>query len=96
VAAADADRRIVAAYPRHFDVAWTAAIQLAASAAFLAVFWAVLWLGAGLFQLVRIELFAELLRRRDFALPVSMTVVAAAIHVTDVRSASSMASGASA
>lgn len=85
ITASDADRRIVAAYPRYFDVAWKLGVQLALALLFLGALWGLLWLGAGLFDLIKISLFRELIQKSWFAIPVSMLALACSIHVTDVR-----------
>ncbi len=49
VSGGDADRKIIASYKTHSDVAWKLAVQVALSAAFVGAFSIILWLGAGLF-----------------------------------------------
>ena len=85
VAASDADRRVPAHYRSYFDIAWKNGVQLALSLAFLGAFWLLLYLGALLFGLIRIELFAEIIRQSWFIYPVTATMFALAAHVTDVR-----------
>jgi hypothetical protein len=58
---------------------------LALAAGFVAVFWGVLWLGAELFRLIRIEVFADLIKRRWFWIPVTTLLLSYALHTTDVR-----------
>src|SRR5579883_3034389 len=58
--AGDAERRLIASYPRYFDGAWKQGIQIALCAAFVGLFWMLLGLGAGLFQLIKIDYFREL------------------------------------
>lgn len=87
VMAGDADRRLVASYPRYFEAAWRLAIQLAVAALFTAVFWGLLWLGVELFRLVRIELLARLVKNDWFWIPVTSTVLALALHVVTLRAA---------
>jgi hypothetical protein len=81
----DVDRRFVANYTTHFDVAWKLAVQGVLSVAFVGTFWLVLWLGAALFDLINIDFFEELIRRRWFAIPATTLAFSAALHVTDVR-----------
>jgi hypothetical protein len=81
----NADRKLVASYARYFDVSWKLAVQLVLAAGFVGVFWAVLWLGAELFRLIKIEFLAELIKRSWFLIPVTTLVFACAIHLTDVR-----------
>ncbi len=85
IAGGDHDRRFRATYPTHFDVSWKLGVQLALSVAFVAVFWGLLWLGAGLFNLVKLGFFEKLLEHRWFAIPVTALAAAGALHVTDVR-----------
>jgi hypothetical protein len=49
------------------------------------VFWTLLNLGAGLFRLVSVGIFAALIRHRWFAYPATALALAVAIHVTDVQ-----------
>ena len=86
VAGSDADRQVIARYPRYFELAWKHGVQLALSAAFVGVFWIVLFLGGALFALIGIDQVNELLRKDWFAIPATATMYAAAVHLTDVRS----------
>lgn len=74
-----------AVYPAHFDTAWKIATQFALAMVFVGVFWGLLTLGAGLFKLLNIEFFVNLLQRRWFAIPATTLAQAVALHVTDVR-----------
>jgi hypothetical protein len=85
VAASDADLRVPARYPTYFEIAWKNGVQLALSLAFLGTFWLLLYLGALLFGLIQIQLFADIIGDRSFAYPVTTTVFALAVHLTDVR-----------
>jgi hypothetical protein len=85
IVSGDADRRLITDYSRHFDVSWKLAVQLTLAAAFVGVFWGVLWLGAELFRLIKIEFLAELIQRRWFWIPVTTLVLTYALHTTDVR-----------
>jgi hypothetical protein len=85
VVSGDADRAYVATYPRYFDVAWKHCVQAVLAAAFVGAMWAVLYLGAELFQLIKINFLAELLKKPWFSIPVSALAVTAALHVTDVQ-----------
>lgn len=85
IAAADADRRIVARYSTYFDMGWKNGVQLALSLAFLGALWLLLYLGAALFSLIKIEFVRELIQKSWFAYPVSATMFALAVHLTDVR-----------
>ncbi len=85
VAAADAERRILARYDAYFDAAWKIGVQFALSAVFVGVFWGVLWLGAMLFNLIKLGFLERLIEHDWFAIPASALATAAAIHLTDVR-----------
>jgi hypothetical protein len=82
-----ADRRFVASYPTHFDVAWKLAVQLALAALFAGIFWLLLELGAGLFRLIKLDFFDKLIRHEWFWIPATTLAVAGALHLTDVRPA---------
>ena len=79
------ERRLLPAYRQHFDTAWRLGVQTALTVVFVTVFWGVLKLGAALFDLVDIDLFASILQRRWFAFPATTLAVALSIHVTDVQ-----------
>jgi len=81
----DQDRRFVAAYTTHFDVAWKFGLQLVLSAVFVGIFWGVLELGVSLFDLIGITGFSHFIEHRWFWLPATTLALAAAIHLTDVR-----------
>ena len=85
VTGGDLDRKFVADYTTHFDVAWKIAVQGALAAAFTGAFWGLLRLGAALFELVNIDFFVELLQERWFAIPATTLAVSVAAHLTDVR-----------
>jgi hypothetical protein len=85
VVAGDADRAFIARYPRYFDVAWKHAVQVVLTAVFVGILWALLYLGAALFDLIGIRFFHELLRKPWFWIPISTVAVAVGLHVTDVR-----------
>ncbi len=85
IAGGDAQRKYIAGYGAYFDAAWKLGVQLALSAVFVGVFWGVLWLGAGLFDLIKLEFLEKLLEQEWFSIPATALAVAAAIHLTDVR-----------
>ncbi|WP_049973973.1 DUF4153 domain-containing protein [Azospirillum sp. B4] len=72
-------------YARHFDTAWKQAVQAVLTGVFVAVFWLMLHLGAGLFQLLKITVFQHLIEHDWFAIPATTLAMAAAIHITDVQ-----------
>ena len=79
------NRRFMASYSTLFNVAWKLAVQLALAAFFVGAFWLLLWLGAGLFNLIKLGFFQELIKKDWFAISVSAVVTAGALHLTDVR-----------
>jgi hypothetical protein len=85
IAAGDAERKLIASYATYFDIAWKHGVQLVLALCFVGAFWLLLWLGAALFKLIKIDFLEELIRERWFAIPASTTMFAWAIHLTDVR-----------
>lgn len=85
VASGDADRRLIAYYRTQFDIAWKLAFQLALGAAFVGVLWALLYLGADLFQLIGLNFLKKLIEHAWFAIPATALAVSVAVHLTDVR-----------
>jgi hypothetical protein len=85
IAGGDAQRRFVASYDAYFDAAWKLGVQMALSAVFVGVFWGVLWLGAELFNLIKLDFLHKLIEHDWFAIPATALATAASIHLTDVR-----------
>jgi hypothetical protein len=85
IAAGDGERRPIARYESYFDTAWKLGLQLALAAVFVGVFWGVLWLGAELFNLIKLSFFSRLIEHDWFAIPATTLAIAAAIELTDVR-----------
>jgi hypothetical protein len=85
IAAGDADRRVVAHYRTHFDIAWKQALQLVLAFLFVGIFWALLWLGAVLFKMINLDFLEKLIEHRWFWIPATTAATAAAVHITDVR-----------
>jgi Domain of unknown function (DUF4153) len=83
--AGEADRKLIASYPTHFDIAWKHGVQFVLAVGFVGLLWGLLFLGAELFRLIRIEFLAELLKRTTFSIPVTALAFSYATHVTDVR-----------
>ena len=81
----EADRKLIASYPTHFDVAWKHGVQFVLAVGFVSLLWGLLFLGAELFRLIRIEFLAELIKRTTFSIPVTALAFSYAIHITDVR-----------
>lgn len=59
--------------------------QIALSLIFVGIFWLVLYLGAQLFELVKIDFLTKLLEHRWISFPLTTLSFAGALHVTDVR-----------
>ena len=87
VLAASIDQRRIASYPTYFDGAWKLLIQIKFSFLFVCIMWAVLWLGAGLFMLMKMDFLENLLGKSWFAIPASVFAFSCALHLTDVRPA---------
>ncbi|HEX5391903.1 MAG TPA: DUF4153 domain-containing protein [Rhodocyclaceae bacterium] len=85
IRAGESDHRWLAAYETYFDTSWKLAVQLQFSALFVGAFWAVLWIGAGLFNLIGLDFLSRLLIKTWFALPATAAAFATALHLTDVR-----------
>ena len=85
ISGGDTDRRWMASYTTHFDVAWKLGVQVALSLAFTAAFWALLWLGAGLFGAIGLDFLRRLIVKPEFAIPATALSIAAAIHLSDVK-----------
>ena len=83
--AADADRRVIASYPRYFDIGWTSAAQVAMGGAMIGALWIILWIGALLFSTLGIELLRDIITKGWFAWPVTCVAFAMAIQLTDDR-----------
>lgn len=85
VVSGDADRSYIAKYSRYFDVAWKHTVQFVLACVFVSTLWVLLWLGAELFRLIKIDFLAELLKKPWFSIPVSTIAFTLALHVTDVH-----------
>ncbi|MNR90731.1 hypothetical protein D3C72_217220 [compost metagenome] len=85
VLAAAADARRIARYPTYFETAWKLIIQIKFSILFVAVLWLILWLGATLFMLVKVNFLQKLLEQPWFVIPVVCFAFSTALHITDVR-----------
>src|SRR5579871_1484265 len=85
IAASNAERKYLAAYATDFAVSWKLAVQGALAGAFVGAFWVLLWIGAELFRLIRLELLADLIQHNWFWIPATTFVFACALHITDAR-----------
>lgn len=87
VMASDADRRVIARYATYFDISWKHGIQALLAALFVGVFWAILFLGGGLFALIKISALNDLIKEDYFWIPGTALATGYALHLTDVRAA---------
>ncbi|MDR3391733.1 MAG: DUF4153 domain-containing protein [Sulfuriferula sp.] len=87
ILAAAHDKRYIANYPAYFETAWKLLIQISFSVMFVIALWLVLWLGATLFMLVKLDFLKTLLQESWFAIPVTISAFSFAMHITDVRPA---------
>jgi hypothetical protein len=85
VAAGDADRKYIADYSRYHDASWLLGIRHVLAVLFVAMFWGLLWLGTAMFELIKIDLFSEIIKKDWFFIPATTLALAGAIHLTDVR-----------
>jgi len=85
ITAAEADRKSLASYPTYFDAAWKLELQIVLAVVFVGLFWLLLWLGAALLALIKIEFLRRLIGHAWFSMPVTTLALSAAIHLTDVR-----------
>ncbi len=81
------DRRWVAHYATCFESAWKLAIQLLFSALFVLGVWLVMWMGAALFGLLKLDFLETLLLKSWFSVPLVCLAFSSAMHTTDVRPA---------
>lgn len=87
VLASSADNRRIARYPSYFEASWKLAIQLIFSLCFIGALWAILWMGAALFMLIKLDFLRRLLTKPWFFIPITALAFSAAFHLTDVRPA---------
>lgn len=74
-------------YALHFEESWMRGVQFVLSLVFVGLVWAVLLLGAALFDLIHISALNTLLDMNWFRCPVLGMAFAASVHITDVRPA---------
>lgn len=85
VMAGTTDGKRIAGYGSYFEIAWKLAVQLLFSAFFVGALWSVLWMGAGLFGMVKLDFLERLLTKPWFVAPVICFAFSCALHITDVR-----------
>ncbi len=77
------DDRIVARFATYFDNAWRHGFQAVLALIFLGAFWAIIWLGAAMFNLIGIEAFSDLIKTSAFSWIASASILALGVHWTD-------------
>jgi Domain of unknown function (DUF4153) len=85
ISSGDQANSIIAPYNIYFDEAWKRGVQLVLALAFNGVFWAILALGAVLFNIIGIKWFGDLIGDKFFAIPASGIAIGAAVHLGDVQ-----------
>lgn len=85
ILAGEAARSWFAPYESYFECSWKLVLQVCLSGLFVGALFLVLWLGAALFLLLKLDFLRQLLREAWFNVPVSAMAFASALHVTDVR-----------
>ncbi|SFK16429.1 DUF4153 domain-containing protein [Caulobacter sp. UNC279MFTsu5.1] len=84
---ADMERRWIARFATYFDVTWKHGVQGVLSAGFTGAFWLLLFLASALFKLIGVDAIEKLIQREWFIFPATAVMFAAAVQLTDVRSA---------
>jgi hypothetical protein len=74
-----------ASYAAYFEAAWKLAIQHLFVMVFVGTFWLVVWLGVGLFMMLKIDFLRQLIGHDWFWLPATTLVMACGFHLTDMR-----------
>ncbi|WP_082221474.1 DUF4153 domain-containing protein [Herbaspirillum chlorophenolicum] len=83
--AASADGRWIASYHSYFALAWKLLLQIAFATLFTLLLWVVLYTGATLFVLVKLDFLHKLISKAWFNMPVSALAFSTALHLTDVK-----------
>jgi hypothetical protein len=81
------DQRRIASYDRYFEVSWKLVVQLLFSGVFVGALWLVLLMGSGLFAMLKLYFFKNMLGEAWFNVPVLCFAWSCAMHITDVRPA---------
>ncbi len=76
-----ADGHALGNYPALFRASWRDAILVIDAAVFTGVFWAVLFLGAQLFDIIGLRLFREIIQKSAFAWPATTVCFAYAVQL---------------
>jgi hypothetical protein len=85
IVAGQSEGRIIASYTRYFDISWNLGVQVALALLFVGALWLLLWLGASLFELIKIDVLRELIKKRWFDFPVTTMALAYSLNLTAVR-----------
>lgn len=78
-------RSLLAPYENYYEAAWKAGIQLVLALMFLGVFWAILWLGAMLFNAIGIDAIRTFISKPYFYLIATPVFFAIGVELSDVR-----------
>ena len=78
-------RSLFAPYESYYEAAWKAGIQLVLALMFLGVFWAILWLGALLFNAIGINAIERFITQPYFMLIATPVFFAIGVELSDVR-----------
>lgn len=85
IVSGDNDRSVMAKYPTYFNASWKLCLQIILSVVFLGVFWCLLYAAAGLFSIIKLDFFNDLIQKKWFSIPVSAVVFNLGLHITDVK-----------
>jgi len=85
IVAGQSEGRIIASYTRYFDISWNLGVQVALALLFVGALWLLLWLGASLFELIKIDVLRELIKKRWFDFPITTMALAYSLNLTAVR-----------
>jgi len=85
ISSADQAGKPIAPYGLYFDEAWKRGVQLALSGVFTVLFWAILFLGAGLLGFIGFHWFKDLLTNEYFVFPMTGLAIAASVNLGDVQ-----------
>lgn len=79
------DRHFIAHYPTYFDIAWKLGVQTVLAVLFTIIFWLLFYLGIGLFEIIHLSFFYNIVTNSWFGFPASAVAIAFALHITDVK-----------
>ncbi|MFT4076016.1 MAG: DUF4153 domain-containing protein [Asticcacaulis sp.] len=85
ISSADQAGKPIAPYALYFDEAWKRGVQLVLSGIFTLLFWAILFLGAGLLGFIGFHWFKDLLTNEYFAFPMTGLAIASSVNLGDVQ-----------